>query len=103
MTKEEKSKICEILGYSKAIQLTKLDAEQSQKMLEEIDKRLIELISAKEEQIVEKKVIEEHHYYNHNNYPWWQGSSWTYTTGSSITGTSSSSTTIDSDYVTLTI
>ena len=102
MTKEEKSKICEILGYSKAIQLTKLDAEQSQKMLEEIDKRLIELISAKEEPIVEKKVIEEH-YYNHNNYPWWQGSSWTYTTGSSITGTSSSSTTIDSDYVTLTI
>ena len=77
MTKEEKAKICEILGYSKAIQLLKPADKQTQKMYEEIDKRLAELLSATEEPPVEKKVIEEHHYYNHGS--WWSSPTTTYT------------------------
>lgn len=77
MTKEEKAKVCEILGFSKALQITRPDAKQTQKMLEEIDKRLTELISASE--IPEKKTIEEHHYYHHYDHDWWKPY-WTTTT-----------------------
>lgn len=77
MTKEEKAKVCEILGFSKALQITKPDAKQTQKMLEEIDKRLTELISASE--MPEKKTVEEHHYYHHYDYDWWKPY-WTATT-----------------------
>lgn len=77
MTKEEKAKVCEILGFSKALQITMPDAKQTQKMLEEIDKRLTELISASE--MPEKKTIEEHHYYHHYDHDWWKPY-WTTTT-----------------------
>ena len=77
MTKEEKAKVCEILGFSKALQITRPDAKQTQKMLEEIDKRLTELISASE--IPEKKTVEEHHYYYHYDHNW-QKPYWTTTT-----------------------
>lgn len=32
MTKEEKAKVCEILGFSKALQITRPDAKQTQKI-----------------------------------------------------------------------
>jgi len=67
MTSKEKSIICEIMGFSKALQISKPSDDQSQKMFEEIDKRLSELLGSSEGP--EKKIIEEHHYHHYNSYP----------------------------------
>ena len=63
----------------------------------------------KEEKITEKKIVEEHHYHHYDRYyPYWYNTitqpwidKYTITCGDSITGTDSSTTTVSSDYITI--
>lgn len=69
MTKEERAKVCNILGLSKALQILSSKDKNVANTCKEIDKIIEELIVSPEEKevIVEKKIIE-HHY---DRGPYW--------------------------------